>query len=65
MLTKIVGGKPKLLILNKGSWLTQLVTRNGASIFESRIKLWLSTQEQVTVKVVTDARPKLMADRCS
>ena len=44
MLTKIVGDKPKLLILNKADLADPAMTRNGASILNHKeFRLWLST----------------------
>ena len=44
MLTKIVGDKPKLLILNKADLADPAWQRNGVSILNHKeSKLWLST----------------------
>ena len=65
MLTKIVGDKPKLMILNKVDLADPVATKEWQDYFESQgIKtLAINSKEQVTVKVVTDAAKKLMADK--
>ena len=64
MLTKIVGDKPKLLILNKADLADSNRTKEWRSYFESQgIKtLAINSKEQCTVKLVTDAAKSLMAD---
>lgn len=65
MLTKIVGDKPKLLILNKADLADPAMTKEWRQYFESQGIQTPAYQpkEQVTVKVVTDAAKKLMADK--
>ena len=65
MLTKIVGDKPKLLILNKADLADSNRTNEWRSYFESQeIKtLAINSKEQSTVKLVTDAAKSLMADK--
>lgn len=65
MLTKIVGDKPKLLILNKADLADPVMTKEWRQYFESQgiQTLAINSKEQVTVKVVTDAAKKLMADK--
>lgn len=65
MLTKIVGDKPKLLILNKADLADSNRTKEWRSYFESQgIKtLTINSKEQSTVKLVTDAAKSLMADK--
>ena len=65
MLTKIVGDKPKLLILNKADLADSNRTKEWSSYFESQgIKtLAINSKEQSTVKLVTDAAKSLMADK--
>ena len=65
MLTKIVGDKPKLLILNKADLADPAMTKEWRQYFESQgiQTLAINSKEQVTVKVVTDAAKKLMADK--
>ena len=65
MLTKIVGDKPKLLILNKADLADSNRTKEWRSYFESQeIKtLAINSKEQSTVKLVTDAAKSLMADK--
>ena len=65
MLTKIVGDKPKLLILNKADLADSNRTKEWRSYFESQgIKtLSINSKEQSTVKLVTDATKSLMADK--
>ena len=65
MLTKIVGDKPKLLILNKADLADSNRTKEWRSYFENQgIKtLAINSKEQSTVKLVTDAAKILMADK--
>lgn len=65
MLTKIVGDKPKLMILNKADLADSVHTVQWRSFFESQgIKtLAINSKEQSTVKKVTDAAKELMADK--
>ena len=65
MLTKIVGDKPKLLILNKADLADSNRTKEWRSYLESQgIKtLAINSKEQSTVKLVTDAAKSLMADK--
>ena len=65
MLTKIVGDKPKLMILNKGDLADPVATKEWQDYFESQgIKtLSINSKEQSTVKKVTDAAKSLMADK--
>lgn len=65
MLTKIVGDKPKLLILNKVDLADPAMTKEWRQYFESQgiQTLAINSKEQVTVKVVTDAAKKLMLIR--
>ena len=65
MLTKIVGDKPKLLILNKADLADSNRTKEWHSYFESQgIKtLAINSKEQSTVKLVTDVAKSLMADK--
>lgn len=65
MLTKIVGDKPKLLILNKADLADSNRTKEWRSYFENQgIKtLAINSKEQSTVKLVTDADKSLMADK--
>ncbi|MGT2960215.1 ribosome biogenesis GTPase YlqF [Streptococcus caballi] len=65
MLTKIVGDKPKLMILNKADLADSVHTAQWRSFFESQgIKtLAINSKEQSTVKKVTDAAKELMADK--
>ena len=65
MLTKIVGDKPKLLILNKADLADSNRTKEWRTYFESQwIKtLAINSKEQSTVKLVTDAAKSLMADK--
>ena len=64
MLTKIVGEKPKLMILNKVDLADPVATKEWQDYFESQgIKtLAINSKEQSTVKKVTDAAKSLMAD---
>ena len=65
MLTKIVGDKPKLMILNKGDLADPVATKEWQDYFEPQgIKtLAINSKEQSTVKKVTDAAKSLMADK--
>ena len=65
MLTKIVGDKPKLLILNKSDLADSNRTKEWRTYFEKQgIKtLAINSKEQSTVKLVTDAAKSLMADK--
>ena len=65
MLTKIVGDKPKLMILNKVDLADPVATKEWQDYFESQgIKtLAINSKEQSTVKKVTDAAKFLMADK--
>ena len=65
MLTKIVGDKPKLLILNKADLADSNCTKEWRTYFENQgIKtLAINSKEQSTVKLVTDAAKSLMADK--
>ena len=65
MLTKIVGDKPKLLILNKADLADPQLTKEWQQHFEKQgIKtLALNAKEQSTVKKVTDAAKQLMSEK--
>lgn len=65
MLTKIVGDKPKLMILNKADLADSVHTAQWRSFFENQgIKtLAINSKEQSAVKKVTDAAKELMADK--
>lgn len=65
MLTKIVGDKPKLMILNKADLADSNRTKEWRNYFEKQdIKtLTVNSKEQATVKLVTDAARSLMADK--
>ena len=65
MLTKIVGEKPKLMILNKVDLADPVATKEWQDYFESQgIKtLAINSKEQSTVKKVTDAAKSLMAEK--
>ena len=65
MLTKIVGDKPKLMILNKVDLADPVRTKEWQSYFESQgIKtLAINSKEQATVKKVTEAAKNLMKDK--
>ncbi|WP_073689023.1 ribosome biogenesis GTPase YlqF [Streptococcus salivarius] len=65
MLTKIVGDKPKLLILNKADLADSNRTKEWRDYFKSQgIKtLAINSKEQSTVKLLTDAAKSLMADK--
>ena len=57
MLTKIVGDKPRLLILNKADLADPILTKEWRQHFEAQgiQTLAINSKEQVTVKVVTEA----------
>lgn len=65
MLSKIVGDKPKLLILNKADLADSTRTKEWRKYFEGQgIKtLAINSKEQATVKLVTDAAKALMSDK--
>lgn len=65
MLTKVVGDKPKLMILNKVDLADPVRTKEWQSYFESQgIKtLAINSKEQATVKKVTEAAKNLMKDK--
>lgn len=65
MLTKIVGDKPKLLILNKADLADSNRTKEWRTYFKSQgiRTLAINSKEQSTVKLVTDAAKSLMADK--
>lgn len=65
MLTKIVGDKPKLMILNKADLADSNRTKEWRNYFEKQgIKtLAVNSKEQATVKLVTDTAKSLMADK--
>lgn len=65
MLTKIVGDKPKLMILNKADLADSNRTKEWRNYFEKQgIKtLAVNSKEQATVKLVTDAARSLTADK--
>lgn len=65
MLTKIVGDKPKLLILNKADLADPVRIKEWQSYFESKgiPTLSINSKEQSAVKKVTDTAKKLMADK--
>ena len=65
MLTKIVGDKPKLMILNNADLADSNRTKEWRNYFEKQgIKtLAVNSKEQATVKLVTDAAQSLMADK--
>ena len=65
MLTKIVGDKPKLLILNKADLADSNRTKEWRTYFEKQgIKtLAINSKEQSTVKLVTDAAKSLMSEK--
>lgn len=65
MLTKIVGDKPKLLILNKSDLADSNRTKEWRTYFEKQgIKtLAINSKEQSTVKLVTDAAKSLMSEK--
>ncbi|MET3644286.1 ribosome biogenesis GTPase YlqF [Streptococcus gallinaceus] len=65
MLTKIVGDKPKLMILNKSDLADPILTKEWQQFYEKQgVKtLCINSKEQSTVKKVTDAAKSLMADK--
>lgn len=65
MLTKIVGEKPKLLVLNKADLADPVRLKEWQTCFEGQgiPTLALNSKEQSAVKKVTDAAKKLMADK--
>lgn len=65
MLTKIVGDKPKILILNKADLADDNRTKEWRTYFGSQgIKtLAINSKEQSTVKLVTDAAKSLMTEK--
>ena len=65
MLTKIVGDKPKLLILNKSDLADSNRTKEWRTYFEKQgIKtLAINSKEQSTVKLATDAAKSLMSEK--
>lgn len=65
MLTKIVGDKPKILILNKADLADDNRTKEWRTYFKSQgIKtLAINSKEQSTVKLVTDAAKSLMTEK--
>ncbi|MCY7146124.1 ribosome biogenesis GTPase YlqF [Streptococcus gordonii] len=65
MLTKIVGEKPKLLVLNKADLADSVRLKEWQTYFEGQgiPTLALNSKEQSAVKKVTDAAKKLMADK--
>ncbi len=65
MLNKIVGDKPKLMILNKADLADSIRTTQWRSFFENQgIKtLAINSKDQSAVKKVTDAAKELMADK--
>lgn len=65
MLTKIVGEKPKLMILNKADLADQSLTKEWCRYYEEQgIKtLAINSKEQATAKKVTEAAKKLMAEK--
>lgn len=65
MLTKIVGDKPKLLILNKADLADAHLTKEWRRYFENQdIKtLAINSKEQSTVKKVTEAAKSLMKEK--
>ncbi|CNJ14877.1 ribosome biogenesis GTPase YlqF [Streptococcus agalactiae] len=65
MLTKIVGDKPKLMILNKADLADPIRTKEWRDFYESQgLKtLAINSKEQSTVKKVTDIAKILMSDK--
>ncbi|MER0122939.1 ribosome biogenesis GTPase YlqF [Streptococcus sp. ZJ93] len=65
MLTKIVGDKPKLLILNKADLADPVATKEWRTYFEVQgiPTLTVNSKEQATVKKVTEAAKKLMREK--
>ncbi|MGT2771321.1 ribosome biogenesis GTPase YlqF [Streptococcus marimammalium] len=67
MLSKIIGSKPRLLILNKSDLADPNKTKEWQTFFEKQgiTTLAINSKEQATVKKVTEAAKKLMADKIS
>ncbi|WP_269269008.1 ribosome biogenesis GTPase YlqF [Streptococcus agalactiae] len=65
MLTKIVGDKPKLMILNKADLADPIRTKEWRDFYESQgLKtLAINSKEQSTVKKVTDIAKILLSDK--
>lgn len=65
MLTKIVGDKPKLMILNKADLADPILIKEWCSFYEKQgVKsLAINSKEQSTVKKVTEAAKQLMASK--
>ncbi|HFU7265321.1 TPA: ribosome biogenesis GTPase YlqF [Streptococcus agalactiae] len=65
MLTKIVGDKPKLMILNKADLADPIRTKEWRDFYESQgLKtLAINSKEQSTVRKVTDIAKILMSDK--
>ncbi|MCU9533235.1 ribosome biogenesis GTPase YlqF [Streptococcus sp. CSL10205-OR2] len=65
MLSKIISDKPKLLILNKADLADPVITKEWRHYFEKQgiTTLAINSKEQATVKKVTEAAKKLMADK--
>ncbi|HFH8833928.1 TPA: ribosome biogenesis GTPase YlqF [Streptococcus agalactiae] len=65
MLTKIVGDKPKLMILNKADLADPIRTKEWRDFYESQglRTLAINSKEQSTVKKVTDIAKILMSDK--
>lgn len=65
MLTKIVGDKPKLMILNKADLADPIRTKEWRDFYESQgLKtLAINSKEQSTVKKATDIAKILMSDK--
>ncbi|MGT2716161.1 ribosome biogenesis GTPase YlqF [Streptococcus respiraculi] len=65
MLTKIVGDKPKLLILNKADLADPVAIKEWRAYFEAQgiPTLTVNSKEQSTVKKVTEAAKKLMREK--
>lgn len=65
MLTKIVGDKPKLMILNKADLADPIRTKEWRDFYESQgLKtLAINSKEKSTVKKVTDIAKILMSDK--
>lgn len=65
MLTKIVGEKPKLLILNKSDLADPVLIKEWQAYYEAQgiRTLRINSKEQSTVKKVTEAAKDLMKDK--
>lgn len=65
MLTKIVGDKPKLMILNKADLADPVLVKEWQTYFQSQgiYSLTINSKEQSTVKKVRDAAKDLMKDK--